>query len=399
MKPASMRKKKAAVDPTGSLYTKICRGCRLCQKGAKMVLFVTGDCGRDCFYCPLSVERKGYDHAYANERLITTDDDVLAEAKRMGALGTGITGGEPLGKLERTLHYIELLKANFGEKHHIHLYTGIAAMDTVLKKLREAGLDEIRFHPPVEDWDRFKETGFYRALKRSMELGMDAGVEIPAIKPVPDIVEAIHEAGGFLNLNELEFSDTNCEALKERGYGFDNDTSNAARGSQEIGHQIVLNILANTRTKDCKNHSQYFTKGFEDKCLKTQKTSIDHKNIKIRTRYCSSRFKDAVQLRERLKRMARNTARPFDEISDDGTIIYAEIHGNITDALRIIKSLKVPRRWYRSYDGRIDIAWWVLADMKSRRMLEDIKKIPGSQCSIVERYPMENGLVVERIPL
>jgi len=355
MKSASMKKKRAAVDPTGSMYTKMCRGCRLCQKGAKMVLFVTGACGRDCFYCPLSRERKGSDNVYANERLVKTDDDVVAEAKRMGALGTGITGGEPLLKLERTLHYIELLKAHFGERHHIHLYTGIAAPDNVLQKLWEAGLDEIRFHPSVEDWDQFKETGFYRALKRSGELGMDAGVEIPAIKPVPEIAEAVHETGGFLNLNELEFSDTNCEALKERGYGFEDDTSNAARGSRRIGHQIVLNILANTRT-----------------------------------RYCSSRFKDAVQLRERLKRMARNTARPFDEISDDGTIIYAEIVGNITDALHIIKKSKVPRRLYRLYDGHIDIAWWVLEDMKNSI---------GSQCSIVERYPMENGLVVERIPL
>jgi pyruvate formate-lyase activating enzyme-like uncharacterized protein len=354
MKPASMGKKRAAVDSTGSMYTKMCRGCRLCQKGAKMVLFITGACGRDCFYCPLSVERKGRDDVYANERPVKTDDDVVAEAKRMGALGTGMTGGEPLLKLDRTLRYIKLLKGKFGMRHHIHLYTGIAAPDSVLQELRDAGLDEIRFHPPIEDWGRFKGTGFYRALKRSRELGMDAGVEIPAIKPVPEITDAIVETGAFLNLNELEFSDTNCDALKERGYGFEDDTSNAARGSRKIGHQIVLNILANTRT-----------------------------------RYCSSRFKDAVQLRERLKRTARITARPFDEISADGTIIYGEIVGNITDALYALKILKIPRRMYRSFDDRIEIAWWLLDEIKC----------PGLDRSIIERYPMEGGLVVEKMPL
>ncbi|WP_174590821.1 radical SAM protein [Methanocella conradii] len=344
------------VDATGSMYTKMCRGCRLCRKGAKMVLFVTGACARDCFYCPLSEERRGKDVVYANERQVHCDDDVIAEASRMGALGTGITGGEPLLRLDRTIHYIELLKACFGKRHHVHLYTGIAPEDEVLGRLREAGLDEIRFHPPMEEWDRFRETEFNRVLKRSKELGMDAGVEIPAIKPVPEMAAAVSEIGGFLNLNELEFSDTNSVALKERGYALRDGTSNAALGSEKIGHEIVLNNIANSR-------------------------------------YCSSRFKDAVQLRERLKRVARNTARPFDEISADGTIIYGEIKGNIADALRMIKEMKVPRRLYRLYDDRIDMAWWALEGLCKAR------GAAGWQGSIVERYPMEGGLVVERIPL
>jgi uncharacterized protein len=352
MDSSTMIKCIPAADPTGSMYTKMSRGCRLCLKGAKMVLFITGECGRACFYCPLSEERKGRDDIYANEHTVLSDEDVVAEVKRMKALGTGITGGEPLLKLDRTVHYIELLKARFGKKHHIHLYTGIAPSEKVLQRLRDAGLDEIRFHPPVEDWDNFKETGFYRALTRSRELGMEAGVEIPAIKPVPRIVEAIITVRGFLNLNELEFSDTNSEALKQKGYRLRDDISNAVQGSEILAHEIVLNNIA-------------------------------------KSRYCSSRFKDAVQLRERLKRIARNTARPFDEISADGTIIYGEIVGNIKEALRSLKKSKVPRRMYRSFDDRIETAWWLLEKYEGQ----------GLRGSIVERYPLENGLIVEKIPL
>ncbi len=90
-----------------------------------------------------------------------------------------------------------------------------------------------------------------------------------------------------------------------------------------------------------------------------------------------------------MKRIARITARPFDGISADGTIIYGEIVGNITDALDIIKTLKVPRRLYRSFNDRIEIAWWLLDDIKG----------PGVRRSIIERYPIEGGLVVEKIPL
>ncbi len=343
----------ASIDATGSAYTDLCEGCRLCLQGAKMVLFVTGACGRDCFYCPLSEERKGKDAVYANERNVTSDEDVIDEAKHMNALGTGITGGEPLLVLARTLHYIRLLKGTFGDEHHIHLYTGIAPSVDILAMLKEAGLDEIRFHPPVQDWDVFRNTPFFDSMKQAKALGMDVGVEIPAIKNVPDIAHAIKEVDGFLNLNELEFSETNFKALEERGYHLRDDVSNAAAGSEELAHEIVLNILANTR-------------------------------------YCSSRFKDAVQLRERLKRIAHNVARPFDEVSDDGTIIYGEIIGNIAKAHQVLEQMQVPQRMYALHDDRIDIAWWILDDISS--------EIDGDK-SIVERYPMKNGLVVERIPL
>ena len=122
------------------------KGCQLCVKGAKLVLFTTGVCPRDCFYCPLSPWRRE-DVIYANERPVKDELDILEEAKIQEALGAGVTGGDPLAKLERTVRYIQLLKENFGENFHIHLYTtGALATRDALGKLYDAGLDEIRFH-------------------------------------------------------------------------------------------------------------------------------------------------------------------------------------------------------------------------------------------------------------
>ncbi len=347
--------KQLATDDTGSMHYSLCDGCRFCHEGAKMVLFITGVCGRDCFYCPISSERKNVDSTYANERKVESDEDVLEEARGMDALGTGLTGGEPLLRLERTLHYIRLLKAEFGQEHHIHLYTCTAPSREVLAQLKDAGLDELRMHPPVDLWDHFHGSKYHDSLKQAIELGLSAGIEIPAIAKVPEIERAIAEAGAFLNLNELEFSDTNSAGMKRHGYRLRDEVSNAVQGSETLAHEIVLNSSANIR-------------------------------------YCSSRFKDAIQLRQRLKRTASRMARSFDEITDDGTIVYGEIRGDLAKAQTAMQKLGIPQDMYACIGKeRIEIAWWILDDIT--------EELAGFEKSIVERYPLKDGLVVERIPL
>ena len=151
-------------DESGSYSRFLTDGCLCCREGAKMVLFVTGRCFRDCFFCPLSADRKNADVVFANERPVYSDADVLDEARTMRAKGTGITGGEPLLEPERVIRYISLLKAEFGKEHHIHMYTSEAPDEKQLKALAKAGLDEIRFHPPYEMWSRPEELPYKKAV-------------------------------------------------------------------------------------------------------------------------------------------------------------------------------------------------------------------------------------------
>lgn len=142
----------------GSLCTgRVSEGCRHCIDGSKMVLFVTGRCGWNCYYCPVSLEKKGKDVIYANEGRVYTDDEIIAEAEAMDATGTGITGGDPLLDMDRTVHMIRLLKDRFGKGHHIHLYTATIDPEKA-KRLQDAGLDEIRFHPPESVWTDMSST-------------------------------------------------------------------------------------------------------------------------------------------------------------------------------------------------------------------------------------------------
>ncbi|MDY0266356.1 MAG: radical SAM protein [Methanimicrococcus sp.] len=152
-------------DESGSYSRFLTNGCLCCRKGAKMVLFVTGVCHKDCFFCPLSEDRKNKDVIFANERAVYSDSDVLDEAHSMSAEGTGITGGEPLLETGRVLHYIRLLKEEFGNAHHIHLYTATAPNEKMIKDLAGAGLDEIRFHPPVELWKKLDGSAYEKSLR------------------------------------------------------------------------------------------------------------------------------------------------------------------------------------------------------------------------------------------
>jgi pyruvate formate-lyase activating enzyme-like uncharacterized protein len=316
-----------------------------------MVLFVTGLCRKNCFYCPVSSERKGKDVIFANERPVKNDEDIIEEAVSMDALGTGITGGEPLIRLERVAHCIKLLKNHFGDSHHIHLYTALAPGKNVLESLRGAGLDEIRFHPPPEQWASINRTPYRKALINSCELGFSTGIEIPSVSSdLSDILSLLEEVGGFLNLNELEFSETNADELKKRGYVPVNDVSSAALGSKEAAEALIGSRL----------------------------------------HFCSSCFKDAVQLRERFKRIAKKVSRDFDEVTEDGTLVYGVIEG---DCMAILKETVEDNMYNYVHDGSIEIAWWI-----AEELAEDLKKA-GCSVSVIERYPMKDGMVVEKTPL
>ena len=337
----------------GSVYSFLPRGCQICRRGAGLVLFVTGECGRSCPYCPLSEERRGKDAVFADERQVHSIEDILKEARSIGALGTGITGGEPLLKLEFVLECIAALKREFGIKHHIHLYTGLLLGREVLLRLKDAGLDEIRFHPPESEWAAAP--GLKKTLLEAKSLGLEAGVEIPALAPAPALVEAVRSADAFLNVNELEFTETNFAPLCARGF-LPQDLGAGAAGSEEIaGEHFLIEGL--------------------------------------KVHYCPSRFKDAVQLRERLKRRAARVARPFDCPTDDGTIIHGTIQGNLDNALLVLQRLEVPQDMYSLEDEQIDIAAPILEDIS--------KELKSIDCiiSVIERFPLEDGLVVERIPL
>ena len=354
---------RVAPRPCGSLLRgNLPVGCRQCTEGAKMVLFVTGLCSFHCFYCPVSDEKMYKDVTYANERRVTRDADVIEEARSMRAAGAGITGGDPLDVVDRTCHYVRLLETEFGPEFHTHLYTMTPDLEKI-RKLAEAGLDEIRFHVPPGLWARAANSPYAEAARLAGTLGMSVGLEVPLLPDRKDELAKLigwAEAEGiqFVNLNELEFSDANFARMRHRKYVRKGDIAFGVKGADEAAREI-LDI-----------------------------------RWKITVHYCTSGYKDGFQLRERMKRQANIAARPLDVVTEDGTLVKGIVEAE--DLSEIVATLRqrygvppdliaiVPER------KRVEVAPWVLEELSSHLV---------ARCFIVEEFPTAEPIEVERLPL
>ena len=323
-----------------------------------MVLFITGRCGTDCFYCPISPAKKGKDVVFANERKISELSEMFEEAGSMDATGTGITGGDPLCVMDRTVTAIKMLKEHFGPDHHIHLYTSIIDAEKT-KELCAAGLDEIRFHPPMSQWETMS---FSEISKIVSENALDVGMEVPAIPGNKDILEGLiasaSDAGvKFININEFEFSESNWNMMEGIGFRVKDDLSSAVAGSEEM----VLELMK--------------------------------KYPKAPIHFCSSAFKDGVQLRKRLIRRANVISKKYDVVTEDGTILKGVVYADDLDkAAADLASLKVPAdlMFIDIERKRIEVASWKLKKIS--------KKLPYMSY-IIEEYPTFDRMEVERMPL
>jgi len=347
-------------------------GCKLCEKGSKLVLLVTGLCPASCFYCPLSEKKRGRDVIYADEWKLDDErdtDKILREAELIEAEGAGITGGDPLIVWKRTRDYISLLKENFGEDFHIHLYTSGIKESKHIPDLVSAGLDEIRFHPMPAYWKDMERSPIKKAIEISLKEDVDVAIEIPAIPGMKEEIKNLIRWGDekgirWINLNELEFSETNAEELMNRGFDVRNEVSSGVLGSEEEAISIIEEMAK--------------------------------ENLSLGIHYCSSSFKDAIQLRNRIKRRAKNVAKPFEIISDEGLLIKGVIEVESKSFLEVLKRrYEIPEDLihFDLEKNRIEIAPWILEEIADDLRREKI------ECYIVEEYPTADRLEVERFSL
>ena len=372
-----MKKSKISKSKAETYFIKgrgIPKGCRLCLIGAKTVLFINGLCQnpKHCYwYCPISNERKGKDFTYANEIKIKSREELIDEINIMNAKGMSITGGDPLfdNNFEKTLEFIKYVKMRKGKKFHIHLYTnGLNFSEEIAIKLAEAGLDEIRFNPPKEKWN---------VIQSALNKGMIVGAEVPVIpnkkymKELEEFIIYLDRIGAeFVNLNEFEFSFPNSQYLKERGFKLKKGSIASVENSKERALELLQKI---------------------------------YNKVSLQIHFCPIRAKDYWQLKERYLRRAKSIKMPYEDVSEEGLLLYAQIEGNV-EVLKefkdyLLNEIRIPQKYVYFDKKHIKMPLAFVLEEKFIGLLEE-RELKGfiveitpfredDYCQITEKTPIK----------
>lgn len=217
-------------------------GCALCGQGEWSCLFINGICNASCFYCPSDQKKEGQPVTSSLE--FSNPNDYADYVKAFNIKGVSFSGGEPLMSFDRVLLFLKTLRAKVSHSLHIWMYTnGLLITEDKLKKLKDNGLDEIRF-------DISADTYRLGAMKKAIGLIPCVTVEIPAIpedlKKTRPLIKELHEAGvNYLNLHQIRCSRFNKTRLMKRGYTFVNGAGVTVMETEMAALELIQYALDN----------------------------------------------------------------------------------------------------------------------------------------------------------
>ena len=201
-------------------------------------------------------------------------------------------------------------------------------------------------------------------------MDMLVGLEVPAIpgkqEDLKKIAKRAEEIGvSFLNINELEASETNFDQLVSMGMRLTNMEGASIDGSASTAIEV----------------------------LEWSKNGLQNLSV----HFCSARFKDSVQMRRRLERRLEHTIRRFEERYDQDPLLIVgvirAVHGRQLnhEQLALIHTtlqnqFDVPTDLMNIDEirNRVEVAPWVIEEIS-----EQLKEI------LVENKDIEIGIAFE----
>jgi len=282
-------------------------GCVLCGQGYWSCLFINGLCTADCFYCPQDRTMKDENLPQA-EHIRFNDPGTYANyLEKFGFRGVGFSGGEPFLAFEKVLSYLGEIKKRFGKNFYVWIYTNGDLIDTnKLKELKRAGLDEIRFDLSARNYD-------LRCVESAVPIIRTVTVEIPAIpedlEKLKKCLSKIKRIGTkHLNLHQLLTSEFNYQNFNKRGYTF----------LRQQGNPILESEMA---------------------ALNLMKFTLENE-IDLPINYCSCSYKERLQNRGWMERVAFSIKEKPEEVTRAGYIRSLAIYDSPENIKKIVRKFK-----------------------------------------------------------
>lgn len=192
-------------------------GCTLCGEGSWSCLFINGVCNARCFYCPSAQDNPG---PPMTSTLEFSQPEAYADyVEQFGIKGVSFSGGEPLLAIDKVLAFLAAVKSRVPHPVYAWMYTnGILSDTDTFKRLRDQGLDEIRFDLSA---DHYNPVG----IEKAIGIIPRVTIEIPAIpEDLPRLETLISQWADMgvnhVNLHQVRCTPYNIQRLQKRGYTF-----------------------------------------------------------------------------------------------------------------------------------------------------------------------------------
>jgi pyruvate formate-lyase activating enzyme-like uncharacterized protein len=169
---------------------------------------------------------------------------------------------------------------------------------------------------------------------------MIVGAEVPVIpgfenvKYIEELVCYLENIGAdFINLNEFEYCFPNSQSLKEKGFILKKNSIAAVVNSQETAINLIRKL------------------GPE---------------VSLKMHFCSIRAKDYYQLKNRYLRRAKNIKLPYEVITEEGLLLYAQIEGNEKEMDKfyeiLLSDLKIHDKYIINNKKNIRMPFYILIE-------------------------------------
>lgn len=242
-------------------------GCRLCAEGQWSCLFINGKCNCKCFYCPAPQSDLGVP---VTQTLKFEDPYQYVDyIQQFGFKGVSFSGGEPFLTYDKMLHFLNVLRREFGEELYIWGYSnGTLVDEKKLKLLADEGLNELRFDIGATNYD-------LRFVRKALGVIPNVTVEIPAVPGEEEIItnsiRRLYDEGlSFVNLHQLRLTPYNMRRLMGRGY----KVAHGSRATLPESEIAALRILKNLRTVSSDLPLNYCSYVYKNRF---QKSGLRHK--------------------------------------------------------------------------------------------------------------------------